>query len=60
MFVPELLSGAHYYPRVFLEALRRLSEETYRNAQALFYKEIARTCFAETQQGPLSSSKLKG
>lgn len=47
IFAPELLSGTHYYARMFSHALGRLDEETDRYAQALLYMDLARACFAD-------------
>lgn len=47
IFAPELLSGTHYYARMFPNAQGRLVEETDRYQQALLYQQIARNCFAE-------------
>lgn len=50
IFAPELLSGTHYYARLFPDAQGRLVEETDRYQQALLYQQIARDCFAEAQR----------
>jgi hypothetical protein len=50
IFAPELLSGTHYYARIFPDALGNLREESDRYAQALLYKHLAGTCFAKAQQ----------
>ncbi len=47
VFAPELLAGTHYYARKFPDAAGRLVEETDRYAEALLYKDLARSCFAE-------------
>lgn len=47
VFAPELLAGAYYYARKFSNADRVLQEETDRYAQALLYRELARSCFAD-------------
>ncbi|WP_010108369.1 hypothetical protein [Verminephrobacter aporrectodeae] len=47
VFAPEILSGAHYYARCFPDAQGRLVEESDRCAQALIYKDLIRTLFAE-------------
>jgi len=47
IFAPELLSGRHYYARMFPNASGKLAEESDRYAQALLYKDLARACFAE-------------
>jgi hypothetical protein len=46
IFAPELLSGRHYYARMFPDASARLKEETDRYAQAILLKNFARLCFA--------------
>ncbi|MFO1528212.1 MAG: hypothetical protein U1F77_00435 [Kiritimatiellia bacterium] len=45
IFAPELLSGRHYYARLFPDASGRLAEESDRYRQALIYQRIARACF---------------
>lgn len=55
IFAPELLAGTHYYARLFPYPSGQLSEESDRYAQALLYKELARTCFAEAQRRSLSA-----
>lgn len=50
IFAPELLSGTHYYARLFPDVTGRLKEESDRYAQALLYKDLARACFAEAQR----------
>ena len=50
IFAPELLSGKYYYARLFPDASGQLVEETDRYAQALFYKKLAKACFAEAQR----------
>ncbi len=49
IFAPELLSGTHYYARMFPDAQGRLVEETDRYQQALIYQPIARECFTQAQ-----------
>jgi hypothetical protein len=46
VFAPELLSGAYYYARMFLDSEGTLVEEHDRYAQALIYQNLARECFA--------------
>lgn len=46
-FAPELLSGRHYYARLFPNARGNMEEESDRYAQALLYKDMARRCFAK-------------
>jgi hypothetical protein len=50
IFAPELLSGRHYYARLFPAAQGRLVEETDRYEQALLYLQLARKCFAAAQR----------
>jgi hypothetical protein len=50
VFAPELLSGTHYYARAFPNASGQVVEESDRYFQALLYKDLARTCFAEARQ----------
>jgi hypothetical protein len=47
IFAPELLAGTHYYARMFPIGSGPLQEESDRYAQALLYKDLARTCFIE-------------
>jgi hypothetical protein len=47
IFAPELLSGTHYYARLFPDASGQMVEESDRYEQALLYKDLARACFAE-------------
>lgn len=47
IFAPELLAGAYYYARKFPDTAGALQEETDRYAQALLYRDLARSCFAE-------------
>lgn len=47
IFAPELLAGSHYYARKFPDHAGHLREESDRYAQALLYKQLARSCFAE-------------
>jgi hypothetical protein len=58
IFAPELLAGAHYYARKFPDASGQLAEESDRYAEALLYKDLARTCFAEAGR-LLSESEAK-
>jgi hypothetical protein len=50
IFAPELLSPTHYYARMFPQSSGELLEESDRYVQALFYKDLARTCFAEARR----------
>ena len=50
VFAPELLSGKHYYARLFPDRDGRLVEETDRYEQALLYQKLARACFADAQR----------
>ncbi len=50
IFAPELLSGRHYYARLFPDASGRLYEESDRYAQALLYQRIARACFTSARE----------
>jgi hypothetical protein len=50
IFAPELLSGTHYYARLFPDASGRLVEESDRYAEALLYRDFARECFASAAQ----------
>lgn len=54
VFAPELLSGAYYYARMFLNSEGRLAEEDDRYAQALIYQDLARECFAAARLEPCS------
>lgn len=45
-FAPELLPGTHYYARLFPNAAGNMEEESDRYAEALLYKDIAQSCFA--------------
>lgn len=47
IFAPELLSGTHYYARLFPNPVGQMVEESDRYAQALLYKELAFACAAE-------------
>lgn len=47
IFAPELLSGTHYYARLFPNPVGQMVEESDRYAQALLYKNLASDCFAE-------------
>lgn len=49
IFAPELLSGTHYYARLFPDASGQLVEESDRYEQALIYKDLACACFAEAE-----------
>jgi len=55
IFAPELLSGTHYYARLFPDASGRLVEESDRYAEALLYRDFARECFASAAQTTLSN-----
>ncbi len=55
IFAPELLAGTHYYARLFPDGSGQLVEESDRYAQALLYKDLARTCFAEAQRRSIAS-----
>ena len=46
IFAPELLSGTHYYARLFPGADGLSAEESDRYREALVYQKIARECFA--------------
>lgn len=50
IFAPELLAGTHYYARLFPNASGQFFEESDRYAQALLYKSLAHSCFAEAQR----------
>ena len=50
IFSPELLSGTHYYARLFPNSAGALTEESDRYAQALLYRELAHICFRAAQQ----------
>src|SRR5580658_10356964 len=50
IFAPELLSGTHYYARMFPDANGQLIEESDRYAQALLLKELARACFEDARR----------
>jgi hypothetical protein len=56
IFAPELLSGAHYYARLFPNASGQLEEESDRYAQALLYLDLARMCFADAKRLSVSST----
>jgi hypothetical protein len=56
IFAPELLSGTHYYARLFPDSSGRLVEESDRYAEALLYRDLARECFASAAQTTLSDS----
>lgn len=49
IFAPELLSGTHYYARLFPDSSGSLVEESDRYAQALLYRDLARDCFQFAQ-----------
>jgi hypothetical protein len=51
IFAPELLSGAHYYARLFPDTSGQLVEESDRYRQALIYKDLVCACFAEAERG---------
>lgn len=57
IFAPELLAGAYYYARKYPNAAGALQEETDRYAQALLYRELARSCFADAEE-QLRNSEL--
>jgi hypothetical protein len=50
IFAPELLTGRHYYARMFPNPSGQLLEESDRYAQALLYKDLAQACFAEASE----------
>jgi hypothetical protein len=50
IFAPELLAPTHYYARMFPQSSGELLEESDRYVQALLYKDLARTCFAEARR----------
>lgn len=50
IFAPELLSGRTYYARMFPNRSGRLVEESDRYSQALLYRDLARSCFAEARR----------
>jgi hypothetical protein len=50
IFAPELLAGTYYYARMFPNASGQFAEESDRYAQALLYKDLARSCFADAQR----------
>jgi hypothetical protein len=56
IFAPELLSGTHYYARLFPNSTGQLVEESDRYAQALLYREVAHACFAQAQKRTQNSS----
>ena len=45
IFAPEILSGRHYYARMFQNESGHLVEESDRYTQALLYRDLARSCF---------------
>ena len=47
IFTPELLSGTHYYARLFPCPDGKMTEESDRYTQALLYADIARRLFKE-------------
>jgi hypothetical protein len=49
IFAPELLSGTHYYARMFPDSHGQLIEESDRYAQALLLKDLARACFEDAR-----------
>ena len=49
IFAPELLSGTHYYARLFANHEGVLVEETDRYAQALLYQRWIRNIFSSVQ-----------
>ncbi len=50
IFAPELLSHMHYYARMFPQGSGELQEESDRYEQAVLYKDLARSCFAEARR----------
>ncbi|MGI0135363.1 MAG: hypothetical protein ACREBW_10455 [Candidatus Micrarchaeaceae archaeon] len=50
IFAPELLSGTHYYARLFPNASGKMVEESDRYEQALLYQDLARGCFADAMK----------
>ncbi len=59
IFAPELLSGRHYYARLFPDAQGRLVEETDRYQQALLYQQLARECYEEAKRRWRAESDLQ-
>jgi hypothetical protein len=57
IFAPELLPGTHYYARLFPDASGQMVEESDRYAQALLYKELARTSFAAAKKLVATSAR---
>jgi len=53
IFAPELLSGRHYYARLFPDAHGELREESDRYQQALLYAELARNSFEAAAEGSI-------
>jgi hypothetical protein len=51
IFAPELLAGTYYYARLFPTSSGELIEETDRYAQALLYRDFARSCFESAKAG---------
>ena len=47
IFTPELLSGTHYYARLFPGPDGKMMEESDRYAQARLYAKVARKLFQE-------------
>ncbi|MCX6970921.1 MAG: hypothetical protein NTV93_12345 [Verrucomicrobia bacterium] len=47
IFAPELLSAQYYYARLFPDSTGAIVEESDRYAQALLYRDLARSCFVE-------------
>ena len=56
IFAPELLSGRHYYARLFPGESGQLVEESNRYRQALLYKDLARACFRDAWRMAASSA----
>ena len=50
IFAPELLTHSIYYARMFPQSTGQLTEESDRYTQALLYKELARSCFADAMR----------
>lgn len=50
IFAPELLSSTHYYARKFPDASGEFVEESDRYHEAILYKDLARSCFAEAKE----------
>jgi hypothetical protein len=47
IFIPELLTHAHYSARMFQQASGQIAEQSDRYSQVLLYKDLAHICFAE-------------